>query len=490
MKAPKPTSESSGELRQRALSGVRWTALSRLLAEGAGFAAVLVTARLLTPAEVGQAALGFIVTAVGGALAQQGFGAPLVRKHEVSIIEIRSAHAVSVPVGIAAGALVFLAAPLASGLGAEVVTVIRWASLAFPIVALGAVPLALLQRELEFKTLARIDASASLIGAVATVGLAAAGAGPVSLIAGPLFVYALTTALAVTKSPNVWGRPSATAARSIVRFGAPVAASGFLYIATRNVTYGILAARLSPASVGYFFRANQLAVEYQSKVSTIMLKMSLPLLSKAADRDQLRAIRVRMTRLHAVALFPFLALLGALAPEAVPLLFGPQWHAAVVPAQILAVGGAAAVINTGTNSVLVAAGHPKAMLAYHIFEFVTLASVTAAFVGDGLVAVCIAVVACQLALTVVLQRAVVQPIVGIPASETLGSDLIAPVTACIPLFAVAFAAERAASAELMPGPLACLLGSLTGLAVYAGTLRMSFPDVWKDTTAVFSRSRS
>lgn len=473
----------------RAFTGVRWTAIGRLLSESSALIAIVLTSRLLTPTEVGHAALGFIVTALGGALTQQGFGSSIVRKRSLHDRDAATAHGLSVVTGFALGSLIALVAPLIAGsLGSQATHAIQLGALSFPVVALGAVPLALKQRDLAFKEIATIDTVASLVGAVTTVALAAAGVGPSSLVAGPLMVYGITSAVLLYTTRGVWGLPSAQRAAAILRFGTPVAAAGILYIASRNVTYGLLAARLPSAQLGFYFRAYQLGVDYQSKVSNIMLKLSLPLLSKATDREHLRAIRIRMSRLHAVALFPCLGLLAGTAPTLIPFVFGPEWAPAVEPTQLLTVAGVATVMATGTNSLLIAAGHPKAMLGYHVLEFVVYATTVSLLARHGLVPVCAGVAAANVAMLIVLQRGVVQPLVGISAYETLVVDARAPALACLPLLAVAFGGTWLGDAGHVPAFATLGTVGVVGVAVYGATLRACFPAAWADLIAVARRS--
>ena len=54
--------------------------------------------------------------------------------------------------------------------------------------------------------------------------------------------------------------------------------------------------------------------------------------------------------------FPLLAVLIATAPNLILVLFGPQWHGAVLPFQILCVAGAFKVLNTYASSATQAAG--------------------------------------------------------------------------------------------------------------------------------------
>lgn len=449
--------------------------------------ALLVTSRLLTPAEVGAAALGYTVTAFGGALTAQGFGSPIVRKRVLGARDVATAHLLSVVTGALIAVAVWFGAPLVAGpLSGATISAIQLGGLSFVLTAFGSVALALRQRELDFKFISKVDGFASAVGATTSIALAAIGLGTNALIAGPLAVYAVTSLAMLASRPPVWGATSRASAREILSFGSPVAGSGFLYIATRNVNYAVLAIKLPAAQVGLYFRAFQLGVEYQTKVGTVLLKLSLPLLAKADGPEQLRSMRRRMTRLNTVLMFPALTALAGLAPLLVPLAFGEAWAEAAPLTQVLTVVGATTVVATGTNALLIAAGHPRVMLAFYLLEFCAYASSVWFLSEYSLEAVCIGSAVVSVVLLIILQRFVVQPYVGIPAKETLYHDLVPPVVSCIPLAVICFSATALAPAGA-PAILVVALAGGLGLGAYLVVLRSWFPGEWRDLTALVRR---
>ena len=79
--------------------------------------------------------------------------------------------------------------------------------------------------------------------------------------------------------------PAASCARSS-HFGGPASGAGLLHVAITNVDYTILAARLSAAQVGFYWRAFQIGVVYQDKISGIMMRLAFPIYSRTRDLDR------------------------------------------------------------------------------------------------------------------------------------------------------------------------------------------------------------
>ena len=160
-----------------------------------------------------------------------------------------------------------------------------------------------------------------------------------------------------------------------------------------NVDYLILGAKLSPAQVGFYYRAYTLGVQYETKISDIIARLAFPVYSRTENADHMRAVRSRVVRINATVIYPILALFIAVAPELVPWLFGPRWEPAVLPAQILAVAGMARMINNGTPPLLLAAGRPRTLLGVQPLPAGVLAAAVLIAAPYGLIAVCVAVAA-------------------------------------------------------------------------------------------------
>ena len=213
------------------------------------------------------------------------------------------------------------------------------------------------------------------MGAGVAVGLALAGIDAKALVLGGLSATVCLTAVAVVAAPNAAPRPTAAGIAAVGTFSASVTASSFVYSLFRNVDYWILGARLGPVSVGYYWRAYQLGVDYQSKISQIMLRVAFPVYTRVESLDELRRLRRKIVRTHAVVIIPLMAFFIGTAPVLIPWVFGAAWQPAVRPAQIIAVAGIAYSIATGTGPLMVAVGKPHALLVWSVCELVALCGI-------------------------------------------------------------------------------------------------------------------
>src|SRR5256885_3360194 len=133
----------------------------------------------------------------------------------------------------------------------------------------GAVAHSLLERRMDFRRISTIEVAATLIGIVVSVSLAVAGLGAAALIVGRLGSLAALTGFKaiVAGVPPPWIHRGVT--REIVSFGGQSAAGAVVYAVHRNADYAIVGAALGATAAGLYWRAFNLAIEYQGKITTI-----------------------------------------------------------------------------------------------------------------------------------------------------------------------------------------------------------------------------
>ena len=485
MEAAEPTYE---KLRDAAVEGVRWIAIAKVLGESAQLIAAVVLARLIVPAEFGHAAVALILVPLAAILTFEGFGSALVQRKEIQHEHLETATLASIVAGVVLTAGTYFAAPLLAAplFGERTADLIQLASPMFFIAALSAVPRSVLWRELEFREVSLIETGSVAFGAIVAVGLAVAGLEASAIVLGAIAAAVLSSALFMTIERPYLPRWHGRHLREIAGFGAPASGAGLLHVAITNVDYTILAARLSAAQVGFYWRAFQLGVVYQDKISGIMMRLAFPVYSRTKDLAQLTRLHERATRVHAATVVPLLAILIVTAPVLIPWLFGSEWGPSVLPTQILAVAGMIAAILTGFPQVLLAAGKPQALLRFNLVLLAVYAGAVFATVQQGIVAVSIAVVAVYLAQLVAVYAILLRRVVGIPVRQMV-TDLAPALAGSLTLLAVCFPlAHWMRDADVTPPLILLAIGSL-GMLIHCAVLRQFFPATWSDLISLAQR---
>ena len=487
-----PSSErpqlSSDQLTQAAVSGVRWFAAAKVTTEALQLVAAIALARLVSPADFGNASVALIFLPLSVILTYEGFGSALVQRKLVHEGHFEAATLSSLLAGILFSLATYLLAPVVAApiFSDEIAHLIQLVSPVFALAGLGTVSRAVLSRELDFRLISMIEAGSLALGAFIAVGLAALGLGAEAIVLGGVAAAGLASLSLLAVTPRRRPRWRRREMAEITRFGGPASAAGVVYVAISNVDYAVLAARLNPAQVGIYWRAFQLGVQYQDKLSGIMMRLAFPIYSRTSDLNEMKRLHERATRIHGAVVAPLLAILIVTAPELVPLVFGDAWRAAVVPAQILAVAGMIAAILTGYPQVMLAAGRPRPLMVFNVCVLVAYA-VAVFFTAElGLVAVAIAVVAIHLAILAAVYLVLFRSVLGLPIGR-LVTDLAPAVAGSALVLAVGFPLADLLRDVDLAAPLIVLVAGLAGIAAQALALRALFPHVWADVSGLLRR---
>lgn len=476
------------ELREATLAGVRWMAIARVAVEAILLVSTVILARLLTPAEFGRAAVALIAGSLALAVTRESFGAPLVQRKELDRTHLESAFLLSVSLGAGLAVLTlasasFVAEPL---FGEATAGLVRLASPLFLLAGINAVPYAILQRRLDFQRLSRIEMVSRATGAAAAIALALTGLNPEALVLGAVIGAVASTVQAVLAAPPPRPRADRRAIREIGSFGLPAAMSGLVRQTNRNIDYAILGAQMAASQVGLYWRAFQFGVEYQSKISSIMLRVAFPVYSRTRDIAEMRRLRSRIVRAHATLLFPLQAGLIAVAPLLLPWLLGAPWEPAVLPTQILSVAGMTAIVMTGLGPLLLALGKPKALLWWNVGSLLPYAAMIYLLAPVGLIQVCVGVVLLRIVTLLIAHAFLFKRLAGIPMRR-LWSDAGPAAVSSAALLAVSFPLVRWLSELGTPVPIALAATGVAGLLTYAIALRLLFFDAWSDVMLLARR---
>jgi lipopolysaccharide exporter len=479
---------SSDDLKRAAVSGVRWTTAARGASELISLVSAVVLARLVAPSEFGEAVVPLIFVPLAVIFTFEGLGSALVQRKEIDQTHVEAAMLASLATGAGLSAATFLLADPVGGqlFGKASAELLQLISPVFLLAGLGAVSRGLLWRRLDFRRVSMIEMISLALGAISAVGMAIAGLAAEAIVLGALIATAVTAILLLVSVPPPLPRFHRQALRDVTGFGLPASAAGLTYVAVSNATLAVAAVRLSAAQVGFYWRAFQLGVVYQDKVSGIMMRLAFPIYSRTSDIDELRRFHERATRIHAATLLPLLSLLIVLAPDLVPWVFGERWAPAAGAVQILAVAGMIAAVLTGYPQILLAAGRPRALLVFNLVLLSLYAVSSWIAAPYGITALALTVVGVHVAMIVAVYGVLFRRVLGIPIGR-LVSDLLPAIACSLALLAAAAPLAGLLHNTGAPVPLLAIAVGAVGALVYCSALRSFFPVVWNDVVQLIVR---
>ena len=392
-------------LGDRAASGVLWTVLQKWVVRIGGLVTVAILARLLAPEDFGVVAIAMTVIPLVYLLSDLGFSTYVVQVADASQRVLSTAFWYSASAGLLlAGGLVLVAPTLGSAFSLPAVTpVFMGLAPAVLFVALAAIPTALLRRRLAFRALAVQSFVAGALGQVTAVVVALLGWGVWALVLQLLVNQGVVLVL-------VWAaarwRPSAQFSRAqfatMLRFGTNVVGVELVALARLWAETAIVVSTLGVAALGFLNIAQRLIQATQDLSAAAITPVSTVVFSQIrSTADRLRSGYLRALRLSYIVVMPVMVVVAVGAPHLVPLLFGDQWDASIVPAQALAVAGIMTLGAMLDNGLFYGVGRPGRWLVYALGVDVLTVATTAFASRYGLVGISVGFVAVAFVATLV-----------------------------------------------------------------------------------------
>lgn len=460
-----------------------WAAVEQWGRRLLGLLTFLVLARLLGPHEFGVVAMAALYVDFVQMFVFQGLPSALIQRKELTPAHLDTAFwcAMGSATVLAALSVVFRR-PIAGALGDPSAGDVL-AALAFGLLlaAAGAVPTALLTRDLAFRPLAIRAGVASGAGGLVGVAAAFRGAGVWALVLQHLVGAACGVACLWVR---VAWRPGLRATRQALRdlwgFSLGVLGNHLLWVLSQRVDQAVVGRVLGARALGLYATAAHLPGVILQAVAGPPEAVALPAFSRMQDqRERLAAAFVRSTVLAGAVGWPLFAGLALVAPRALPALLGPKWAPAVVPFQAFSIVALASTTLMFVHPAFLALGRPAIYsLCYVVFAASRPAAALGA-AGGGL-----GTLAWAVALAHILSGAVSAAVLHtlLPFSVSALARGLAPVAAATAALAAAVLALDPAWSGL-PAPVALAAQGVAGACAYLGVLAWLAPGLRDDFLA-------
>lgn len=460
----------------RATRGALWTFVERGGYEILNFVFYLYLARQLGPRDFGIMAIAVALLFFFDMILRNWITDPLVRRKQVDDGHLDTAFWVNVIAASVFSLLVVaVARPVATMFGQdELAFVLMLLAPSIVLKSLIMVQLAILRREMNFRTLAIRSMLGAVGGGAVGVGMASFGFGIYSLVGRDL--TAAVVALAVLWSTARWrpGRQVSVAKFwDLFEFGKHRVLNSFITYFGHRLFAPIVGYFMGPFTAGLFNIANRLNGIFAAMSGFAVSRVALSAFSQLQDNPK-RLERAFYKSVEAATLvsFPIFFGLSSVAPEVTLALLSEKWRAAIPLIQIIVLGGATGSLVSCTGTLLLACNKPKWILIKGIV-----------FTSLFLPALVISV---QFSPTAVACVVVAQAYLGIPVGLYLARKvlpynltalllrLLKPLTACV-VMATSVYFTRGMIGDLNP-ILSLFLLVAAGAIAYCATILVIAPD--------------
>ena len=364
-------------LKSQAVSGVKWGGVSMGVVTALQFVTLAVLARLLSPSDFGL--MGMIMVVIGFAklFADMGVSNAIIYRQNVMKDELSSLYWLNILAGIVIFFVVCGGCPLITSFYHEprLSNLIYLSSLIFLITPIGQQFQILLQKELKFSQLAKIEIIGSFANSVFAITLAILGMGVFSLIWGQLAGTLLRVLLLFS-----WGwenqRPhlhfSTQDLKRYISFGLYQMGEKTVNYFNSNLDYLLIGSLLGAKALGYYTLAYNLVLRPIQMINPAITRVAFPVFSKMQnDTDKLKRGYLKVLQLLSAVNFPMMAGLAVIAPIAVPVIFGEQWLPSIILIQILTVVGLLRSTGNPVGSLLLSKGRADLGFKWNLTLMIT-----------------------------------------------------------------------------------------------------------------------
>lgn len=350
------------DLKKKVAKGVVWLQASTLLVTVINFLTLTILARLFSPQEFGVMGMIMVVINFMQVFSDFGLTAAVIQKQDLTPVQLSTLCFLNIGLGV----IFFLTGYLLSPLVAVVFNVpelssfVRTISISFVFISIGQMFRALLQKELELRSLCFLDISTNIIYAVSVISFVAAGFGVRGLVYGFLIFQASIIFMAIFLEPF---RPrfvfNLNSVVELVRFGGYIVGERLMNYLSRNLDYIIIGRYLGARLLGYYSLGYTIMLVPVSRIAGVMSQVMFPAFSRIqSDDDKMRHGYLKALKCISLVTFPLMTGLFVYAHEFIIVLFGQQWTPVIPIVRILCVLGALQSIGTTVGTVIYARGRP------------------------------------------------------------------------------------------------------------------------------------
>lgn len=319
-------------LKNKTIKGTAWSAVDNIVQYGVSFVVSIVLARLLTPDDYGLIGIILIFTAICNAIINSGFSTALIRKKNITENDYNTAFIVNIVLSFILYVVLCLGAPLIADFFCreELTLLTRVSSFSMIIGGLAIVQQTRLTKRIDFKTQTKISLISSVISGLIGIVMAYLGYGVWALVVQGLSSQTLRTAMLWFY--NKW-MPTLTFSRNSFRelfgFGWKMMVSSVLDSFWTQLYQVVVGKFYSPATLGQYTRAKQFSQIFSSNLTTVIQRVTYPVLSDIQDEKERLIIAYRkIIKTTMFITFALMFSLGAVSEPFIYCLIGEKWHEA------------------------------------------------------------------------------------------------------------------------------------------------------------------
>lgn len=365
-------------LKEKATSGMLWSAVDRVLVNIVQLAIAIVLARILLPEDFGLVAMLYVFLAMSDVFINSGMGSALIQRQNVSDLDYSTVFFFNLLVSCSLYGLLFISAPIISEFynAPQLIDLTRILGLSLIINALAIVQRAHLEKQMNFKALAKVNVLALFVSGTVSITAALNGLGVWALVLQALINSCLIAfGLHFSSSQRINLAFSMQSFNSLFGYSSKLLIAGLYAQGLQQITSLAIGKFYMASQLGFYAQAKKLSDTSVSTLASILHKVSFPVLTSLQD-DNVRMVSAyrRMIKMTAFITLPIMALVALMAEPIIYVLLGDKWLEAVPLLQWLAIAKMAIPISMINMNILNAVGRSDLFLKVDLAKFPIIAT--------------------------------------------------------------------------------------------------------------------
>lgn len=360
-------------LKNKAINGIKWTALSSIINAILQLLQLMILARYLSAADFGIIAILMVIVGFSQVFVDFGLSKAIIYKKKITSKQLDTLYWLNIILAFLIFTLIyFLSEYIANFYNQEILSkYIILISLSIIIQAFGQQFRTLFQKELKFDILAKIDIIAAFISFISAIVLALNNYGVYSLIYPVLVITSIKSVLLLfygLKVHKIGFSFNLNEVKEFLSFGSYTVGNGIVSTIATKIDIIIIGKLLGTETLGLYSIIKELILKPAELINPVIIKVAFPTMSKVND-DIIAVKRIYLKLINYVASinFPIYFVSALLAPEIITIFLGEKWLNGVFIFQILAFWAMIRSIGNPVGSLVMALGKPQYEMYWNIF---------------------------------------------------------------------------------------------------------------------------
>ena len=363
---------TNNNLKQKAASGMLWTAIQKYSTIIIQFVSGIILARLLTPYDYGCIGMLSIFIVIAEVFIDGGFGSALIQKKQPSQEDYSTIFFWNIGVALIMYIILFVSAPAISRFFhiPLLCDVLRVQGIVLFIYSLNIVQRNQLKKKLNFKLLSIISVVTSIIALGVTIYMAYKGFGVWALVTQNIIIAAIPS---IFFWFYVRWRPSWVfswvSIKELFSFGGYIFLTHLTSRFTNRIAGLIIGRVYNPSTLGYYSKASGTERLASSTIAQIMNQVTYPLYAEVQDdKIVMQNMIKRLTMTISYITFPLMFILLLCAKPIFILLYSDRWLQSVPYFQVLCLAGLAYCLQSANLQTIAAIGKSKVMFWWSLVK--------------------------------------------------------------------------------------------------------------------------